>query len=250
MTPSRRSRRIGYLLDFKSQDLAEQMTLMDAELLSRIELTELLSWTKEQSEDAGLNLSQFTEHFNKVSFWARTRILEQTDQRDREKYFCKFMKIMRCLRKVQNLNSYLAILSAVDSAPVRRLSHSKTHLEALKDLGELIDSSQSFRAYRLVLAQMEPPCIPYIGIALQDLTFVNENPDWLDEAKTVVNFGKRWQQYHILSHLARLQKTCQFTFQRNENIVQFFNNFDSFLPEEALWQISEAIRPRGRGHRS
>ena len=32
---------------------------------------------------------------------------------------------------------------------------------------------------------------------------------------------------------------------RNENIVQFFSNFDSFLPEEALWQISEAIRPRG-----
>ena len=85
MTPTRRGRRVGYLLDFKSQDIAEQLTLLDAELLSRIELTELLTWTKEQNEEAGVNLSRFTEHFNKVSFWARTRILEQTDQRDREK---------------------------------------------------------------------------------------------------------------------------------------------------------------------
>ncbi|OQV18439.1 Rap guanine nucleotide exchange factor 1 [Hypsibius exemplaris] len=245
MTPTRRQRRIGYLLDFKSQDLAEQMTLLDAELLSRIELTELLSWTKEQCEDAGLNLSRFTEHFNKVSFWARTRILEQPDQRDREKYFAKFMKIMRCLRKMHNFNSYLAILAAVDSAPVRRLSHSKAHLEALKELGGLIDSSQSFRAYRSALAQIEPPCIPYIGIALQDLTFVNENPDWLDDHKTVVNFGKRYQQYSVLSQLSRFQKSCQYNFQRNESVVQLFNNFDNFMSEEALWQISEAIRPRG-----
>jgi len=115
----------------------------------------------------------------------------------------------------------------------------------VKELSGLIDSSQSFRAYRSVLAQMEPPCIPYIGIALQDLAFVNENTDWLDESKTIVNFGKRWQQYQILSHLARFQKTSHYLFQRNESIVQFFGNFDSFLPEEALWQISESIRPRG-----
>ncbi|GAV07928.1 hypothetical protein RvY_17704 [Ramazzottius varieornatus] len=240
----RRGRRLAYLLDFKSQDLAEQMTLLDADLLSRIESTELLGWTKEQSEFAGPNLTRFTEHFNKVSFWARTRLLEQTDQRDREKYFIKIMKIMKHLRRLQNFNSYLALLAAIDSAPVRRLNHSKTLNNEVKLLGELIDSSQSFRAYRAALANIQPPCIPYIGIALQDLTFVNESNDWLDTGKTVVNFSKRWQQYNVLNGLSRFLKTCQYNLQRNESIVQFFNNFDSFLSEEALWQISEAIRPR------
>jgi hypothetical protein len=33
----------------------------------------------------------------------------------------KFIKIMKWLRKMNNFNSYLAILSALDSAPIRRL---------------------------------------------------------------------------------------------------------------------------------
>ena len=151
---------------------------------------------------------------------------------------------MKHLRRLQNFNSYLALLAAVDSAPVRRLNHSKTLNNEVKVFGELIDSSQSFRAYRAALANIQPPCIPYIGIALQDLTFVNESNDWLDSSKTVVNFAKRWQQYNVLNGLSRFLKTCQYNLQRNEVIVQFFNNFDGFLSEEALWQISESIRPR------
>ena len=33
----------------------------------------------------------------------------------------KFIKIMKWLRKLNNFNSYLALLSALDSAPIRRL---------------------------------------------------------------------------------------------------------------------------------
>ena len=41
-----------------------------------------------------------------------------------------------------------------------------------------------------------PPCIPYVGLVLQDLTFVHiGNPDTFDGK---VNFAKRWQQFNIL----------------------------------------------------
>ena len=41
-----------------------------------------------------------------------------------------------------------------------------------------------------------PPCIPYVGLVLQDLTFVHiGNPDTFDNK---VNFAKRWQQFNIL----------------------------------------------------
>lgn len=88
------SSRPGTLLDFRSQDLAEQLTLLDSELfykikvcgshlrvhsrppchlthlcLSRVQLPEVLMWSKEQNEEKSLNLNQFTQHFNSVSFW-------------------------------------------------------------------------------------------------------------------------------------------------------------------------------------
>ena len=40
----------------------------------------------------------------------------------------KFIKIMKWLRKMNNFNSYLAILSALDSAPIRRLGSFSFHL--------------------------------------------------------------------------------------------------------------------------
>ena len=107
----------------------------------------------------------------------------------------------------------------------------------------MIDSSSSFRAYRQALAETQPPCIPYIGLILQDLTFVHiGNPDTLSDGR--INFGKRWQQFHILENMRRFQK-CHYLFKRSDRIVAFFNEFNDFLCEESMWQISESIRPRG-----
>lgn len=230
------------LLDLKSEHLAEQMTLLDAELYQKIEIPEVLVWSRLQKEEFSPNLTTFTEHFNKMSYWARSIILQQNDAKDREKFVTKFIKIMKYLRKMNNFNSYLAILSALDSAPIRRLEWQKHITEGLKEYCQLIDSSSSFRAYRQALAETEPPCIPYIGLILQDLTFVHVgNNDFLSDG--IVNFSKRWQQFSILDHMKRFKS--QYGFKRNDRILAFFNNFDDCLCEEAMWQISESIKPRG-----
>ncbi|KAG8184139.1 hypothetical protein JTE90_010185 [Oedothorax gibbosus] len=70
------------LLDFKSETIAEQMTVLDADLFQKIEIPEVLLWAKEQKEDLSPNLTTFTEHFNKMSYWARSRILEQEEAKD------------------------------------------------------------------------------------------------------------------------------------------------------------------------
>jgi Rap guanine nucleotide exchange factor 1 len=139
------------LLNFKSVELAEQMTLLDAQLFLRLDSAELILWVQEQNEDKSPNLTKFTEHFNNMSFWCRTKILQQDDPKERERLGLKFIKIMKWLRKHNNFNSYLALLSALDSAPIRRLEWCKSITEALKEHCALIDSSSSFRAYRQAL---------------------------------------------------------------------------------------------------
>ncbi|XP_038111584.1 guanine nucleotide-releasing factor 2 isoform X2 [Culex quinquefasciatus] len=231
------------LLDLKSAEIAEQMTLLDAELFHKIEIPEVLIWAQEQNEERSPNLTTFTEHFNKMSYWARSQILRQEDAKDREKHVIKFIKIMKHLRKINNYNSYLALLSALDSAPIRRLEWHRTITEGLKEYCALIDSSSSFRAYRQALGETNPPCIPYIGLVLQDLTFVHiGNPDTLQDGS--INFSKRWQQYHIVVNMKRFKKGS-YQFKKNEKIIGFFDNFENYLDEDAMWQISESIKPRG-----
>ncbi|GAB0095924.1 Ras-like guanine nucleotide exchange factor [Sergentomyia squamirostris] len=230
------------LLDLKSVEIAEQMTLLDSELFKKIEIPEVLIWAQEQCEERSPNLTRFTEHFNKMSYWARSQILKQEDAKERERYVIKFIKIMKHLRKIKNFNSYLALLSALDSALIRRLEWQKTITDSLKDYCALIDPSSSFRAYRLALAETTPPCIPYIGLVLQDLTFVHiGNQDYLSEG--IINFSKRWQQYNIVVNMKRFKKSS-YPFKKKEHIISFFDNFENYLDEDAMWQISENIKPR------
>ncbi|XP_031664809.1 rap guanine nucleotide exchange factor 1 isoform X3 [Oncorhynchus kisutch] len=235
------SARPGTLHDFRSHEIADQLTLLDAELFYKIEIPEVLLWAKEQNEEKSPNLTQFTEHFNNMSYWVRSLIIQQEKGQDREKLLLKFIKIMKHLRKLNNFNSYLAILSALDSAPIRRLEWQKQTSEGLEEYCTLIDSSSSFRAYRAALADVEPPCIPYLGLILQDLTFVHlGNPDLIDGK---VNFSKRWQQFNILDSMRRFQQV-HYELKRNDDIVCFFNDFSDHLAEEALWELSLKIKPR------
>ncbi|XP_078406137.1 rap guanine nucleotide exchange factor 1-like isoform X4 [Cetorhinus maximus] len=233
--------RPGTLHDFHSHEIAEQLTLLDADLFYKIEIPEVLLWAKEQNEEKSPNLTEFTEHFNNMSYWVRSIIIQQEKAQDRERLLLKFIKIMKHLRKLNNFNSYLAILSALDSAPIRRLEWQKQTSEGLAEYCTLIDSSSSFRAYRAALAEVEPPCIPYLGLILQDLTFVHlGNPDLIDGK---INFSKRWQQFNILDSMRRFQQ-AHYELKRIDDIVTFFNDFSDHLAEEALWELSLKIKPR------
>ncbi|KAH9415764.1 Rap guanine nucleotide exchange factor 1 [Dermatophagoides pteronyssinus] len=230
------------LLDFKAEHLAEQMTLLDSRLFYKIEPPEILIWAKEQKEECIPNLSTFTEHFNNMSYWTRSQILKCQEQKEREKYMLKFIKIMKYLRKLNNFNSYLAILSALDCAPISRLDWPKNVTDMIREYGSLIDSSSSFRTYRNILANSKPPCIPYIGLILQDLTFVHiGNSDILPDGK--INWCKHYKQYKILCQMAQF-KQSQYSINENENIIAFFGNFQDFLPENVMWQISDSLKPR------
>lgn len=112
------------------------------------------------------------------------------------------------------------------------------------------------------------PCF-FSGLVLQDLTFVHiGNSDLLPDG--TINFSKRWQQFNIVENMKRFKKgyysffqyvmndvskccfrnepviCCRtYSFKKHERIITFFNNFSDFLCEEAMWQISESIKPRG-----
>lgn len=106
----------------------------------------------------------------------------------------------------------------------------------------------------------------YSGLVLQDLTFVHiGNSDLLPDGS--INFMKRWQQYNIVVNMKRFRTGWEFfyekliifhifiknflkifssySYKKNERIIAYFGNFEDYLDEDAMWQISETIKPRG-----
>lgn len=85
---------------------------------------------------------------------------------------------------MNNFNSYLAILSAVDSGPIQRLDWPKSTvdviylvfvpkfslfnfkyfniLKQIKEYATLIDPKCGFKKLRETVAEAQPPCIPHM----------------------------------------------------------------------------------------
>lgn len=38
--------------------------------------------------------------------------------------------------------------------------------------------------------------------------------------------------------------SSMYPFRKNQRILGFFDNFENYLDEDAMWQISETIKPR------
>uniref|UniRef100_A0A0N5APS1 Ras-GEF domain-containing protein n=1 Tax=Syphacia muris TaxID=451379 RepID=A0A0N5APS1_9BILA len=243
------------LFEFRSSAIAKQMTLLDADLFQKIEPPEMLWWAQEQDEKKSPNLCAFTEHFNKVSYWVRTMVIRPKEQRIRDKYLLKYIKIMKQLRSMGNYNSYLAVLSALESGPIRRLEWPKNCVDMLKEHSTVMDSTFSFKNYRNLLTESRPPCLPYLGLVLQDLTFVHiGNPDYLSPKqcqgrKNLLNYGKRWQQFTILDSIRRF-KSWNYCIEKDEKILQLFGGFKDYLSEDDIWELSESIKPRSRKNKT
>jgi Rap guanine nucleotide exchange factor 1 len=251
------------MTDFKSRQLAEQMSLLDMKFFQNIEVHEMLLWAEEQNEEKNPSLTAFTAHFNNVSGWCRTQLMLNKDPKEREKVALKLLKVMKHLRLMSNFNSYLAILSAMDSAAISRLDWSDEVIKGLEEPHALIDNTSSFKSYRIALKNAIPPCIPYMynhcclvlhcltgflclyrGMFLQDLTFLHlGSPSFLDKEKKFVNFTKRWKQFNVLKKIRQCQQV-EYQFERDEAVVRVFNKFENYLGEEQIYQRSLQYKPR------
>lgn len=71
-----------------------------------------------------------------------------------------------------------------------------------------MSSQSSFKLYRERLHSSTPPCIPYIGVYLSDLVFIDEgNPDTVDSPhpSPLFNFDKNRQVAAVIHEIQKYQ---------------------------------------------
>eukprot|EP00009_Paramoeba_aestuarina_P009755 CAMPEP_0201539976 /NCGR_PEP_ID=MMETSP0161_2-20130828/70694_1 /ASSEMBLY_ACC=CAM_ASM_000251 /TAXON_ID=180227 /ORGANISM="Neoparamoeba aestuarina, Strain SoJaBio B1-5/56/2" /LENGTH=359 /DNA_ID=CAMNT_0047947407 /DNA_START=35 /DNA_END=1115 /DNA_ORIENTATION=- len=108
---------------------------------------------------------------------------------------------MEELFKLNNFNGMMEILSGINSSPVRRMKKTfqgigKDYTKRFHVIEELLAHAHSYRNYRKHLNSIIPPCIPYLGVCLTDLTFVLDgNTDYLENEnkEDLVHFFK-WRK--------------------------------------------------------
>ncbi|XP_041662863.1 rap guanine nucleotide exchange factor 4 isoform X2 [Cheilinus undulatus] len=247
----------GFLASFElmsSKDVAYHMTSYDWELFNCVHELELIYHTfgRQNVKKTTVNLDLFLRRFNEIQFWVITEICLCSQFSKRVQLLKKFIKIAAHCKEYRNLNAFFAIVMGLSNPAVCRLNQTWEKLPSKfkKFYGEfenLMDPSRNHRAYRLTVAKLDPPIIPFMPLLIKDMTFTHEgNKTFIDN---LVNFEKM----RMIANTVKILRYCRSqTFspgsplasKNHPEIRTYVRQLHVIDNQRTLTQLSHALEPR------
>ena len=230
------------ILDFDPLELARQFTIKESQIFCSILPEELLAteWMK-KSGSMAVNVRAMSRLSTDLTNLVTDYILQLEDPKKRAVVIKQWVKIANKFLELANYDSLFAVICSLESSTILRLrrtwelvsTKTKATLEHLKSV---VDISKNYAVLRQRLQNHVPPCLPFVGTYLTDLTFVdigNQTTRQLpgegsDRSKSVINFDKHMKTAKIISELQRFQIPYRFTE----------------IPELQTWMQDQLVRVR------
>jgi hypothetical protein len=106
-------------------------------------------------------------------------------------------------------------------------------------------ANRNFQEYRDIIHSLNPPCIPFLGIYLQDLTFIEDgNPDYLRGSNNLINFGKRQKTAQVILELKQFQSFAYNFHTINEFQAFIQSQLDMSYDIEKMYSRSLKLEPK------
>lgn len=234
------------ILDFDPLELARQITLKASKIFCSILPEELLAteWTKRTSSLA-VNVRAMSTLSTDISNLVSDSVLQLEEPKKRAAIIKQWVKIANKCLELHNFDTLMAIVCSLDSTNLKRMrktweavpQKTKTVFE---DLRKVVDISRNYAVLRQRVSSQLPPCLPFIGVYLTDLTMVDSaNPSTRplahDDGKmSVINLDKHIKTAKIISALQKYQ--IQYRFAE--------------VSELQTWMQDQLIRVRSAGDKS
>ncbi|GFQ66611.1 ras-specific guanine nucleotide-releasing factor 1 [Trichonephila clavata] len=230
-------------------EIAEGMTYLDHKIFISIRSEEFLgqAWMKPEKATKAPNILLMTRRFNDVSRLVVSEIMRATMMSARVSIIEKWAAVADICRCLHNFNGVLQICAAFMNSSVFRLKKtwekvSKTTKQSIDKLQNLVSADGRFRNMRDALHRCDPPCIPYLGMYLTDLSFIEEGtPNFTDEG--LLNFSKMRMIAHVIREIRHFQQT-PYKIDMSPKVTNYLLDPTRLMADEELYQISLCLEPR------
>uniref|UniRef100_A0A7N6AN44 Ras protein specific guanine nucleotide releasing factor 1 n=1 Tax=Anabas testudineus TaxID=64144 RepID=A0A7N6AN44_ANATE len=230
-------------------EIAEQLTLLDHLVFKVIPYEEFFGqgWMKNDKNERTPYIMKTTKHFNDISNRIATEILQWDDVNMRVAVIEKWVAVADICRCLHNYNAVLEITSSLNRSSIFRLK--KTWLKVSKQtktvidkLQKLVSSEGRFKNLREALKNCDPPCVPYLGMYLTDLAFIEEGtPNYTED--NLVNFSKMRMISHIIREIRQFQQTA-YKIDYQPKVAKYLLDSSTVLDEDSLYDASLRIEPK------
>jgi len=242
------------LLDLDPEEVARQITVCEWMIYMKIRPSELMeqSWSKQKLKYRSPNVLALIRRTNVISNWVTSSIVLIDTIKERAEVMAKFVQIADRLFALNNYNALMSILGGLNASSVSRLKFTIAEMpnniqKTKKELESIMSSDSNFREYRARLSTIssDTPMIPYLGVYLTDLTFVDENSDYVNG---LVNFSKRILVYNIINQI-RQRQTMPYRIQPVQQIINKILQL-TVMDDSKFFKKSLELEPRGASRES
>ncbi|XP_060934477.1 ras-specific guanine nucleotide-releasing factor RalGPS2 isoform X1 [Limanda limanda] len=242
------------VLKVTPEEYAGQITLMDAPVFKAIQPEELSScgWNKKEKHSSAPNAVAFTRRFNQTSFWVVREILHAQTLKIRAEVLSLYIRTAKKLCDINNLHAVMAVVSALQSAPIFRLTKTwallsrkdKATFDRLDYLMSKEDNYKRLRDY--ISSQSMVSCMPYLGMYLSDLTYIDSA--YPSTGSILENEQRSNLMNNLLRIISDLQRSCTYDIpllphvQKYLNSVRYIEELQKFV-EDDNYKLSQKIEP-------
>jgi son of sevenless-like protein len=144
-----------------------------------------------------------------------------------------------------------ALIAGLNCPPVRRLKRTWEQVNVrvtavLDDLEKTLDMAHNFQGYKALLNKSTPPCVPFLGVYLTVLTFIQDGAkDTLKEGG-LINFQKRQKTADVIQEITKFQMQ-PYNLTKLPAIRNFIEESLAILDNSPdFWQLSLEREPKER----
>ena len=233
-------------LETPPEEVARQIAAVEWELWQRIRLPEFVNkaWSGPDKDTVAANVIAMIRESNQRMNWVCCELLAHSDLKTRGLALNRLVAVAEHSLRLQNYNAVLEIYAALQMSAVFRLKQTWAlltphSLETMDTLKHLWGGEGNWANLREKLATVAPPCIPYLGLFLTDMTFIADGNPSTIPGTDLINFGKWRTVAAVLKTVARFQKV-PITFAHVPEIRAFLA-VPPALDEDQQWDRSSAL---------